>query len=230
MIIGSGLIAQSFSSYKDDVDVILFASGVSNSSTNDTKEFVREKKLLLDTIECYPNRKFVYFSSCDIVCSDLNERPYYKHKQAMEKIVNENTSTYHIFRLPQVVGRGGNKNTLINFLINHIIESKEFDLFAGTFRNIIDVDDVYKICSYVIDHNLYQNNVVNIINSKYISIEKLVSTIEVVLQKKAKYRKKEVSFKCEYDGAVCQQIAQILSIKFDDAYLANLIRKYYKIS
>lgn len=228
MIIGNGLIAQSFFFYKDDVDVILFASGVSNSSTNDTKEFVREKKLLLDTIESYPDRKFVYFSSCDIACSALNERPYYKHKQAMEKIVSENTSTYHIFRLPQAVGKGGNKNTLINFLMSHISENSEFDLFAGTFRNIIDVDDVYKICSYVIDHNLYQNNVVNIINSKYTSIEKLVSTIETVLQKKAKYRKKEVSFKCEYDGAVAQQIAQLLGIKFDDTYLENLIRKYHK--
>lgn len=230
MIIGNGLIAQSFSSYKDDVDVVLFASGVSNSSTNDTNEFEREKKLLLDIIKSYPDCKFVYFSSCDIACSVLNQHPYYKHKQAMEKIVRENIPTYQIFRLPQVVGRGGNKNTLINFLMNHIIESKEFDLFTGTFRNIIDVDDVYKICSYVIDHNLHQNNVVNIINSKYTSIEQLVFTIETVLQKKAKYQTKEVSFKCKYDGTVCQRIAQILSIKFDDTYLENLIRKYHKTS
>ena len=45
MVIGNGLVASAFSKYKNDDDVIIFASGVSNSSTNKKEEFEREINL-----------------------------------------------------------------------------------------------------------------------------------------------------------------------------------------
>lgn len=227
VVIGNGLMAKAFSSYNDKADIIIFASGVSNSSTNDIKEFAREKKLLLDTIENHPNSKFIYFSSCDIICNALNERPYYKHKQAMESIVSENTLSYHIFRISQVVGKGGNINNLINFLILHIMQNKKFDLFVGSCRNVIDVLDMYKICNYLIENSLYENTRVNIINTKYISVEKLVLIIEKMFKRKAIYQKREVLLRCEYDSTISKEIASKIGIIFDDNYVENLIYKYY---
>ena len=45
---------------------------------------------------------------------------YYHHKENMETIIESSALNYIIFRLPQVVGNGGNKNNLINFLFRHI--------------------------------------------------------------------------------------------------------------
>ncbi|MEJ2498930.1 MAG: hypothetical protein P8Y46_06430 [Sulfurovaceae bacterium] len=51
MIIGNGMLAHEFSDYKDDNDIIIFASGVSNSGETRESEFEREKELLTKTID-----------------------------------------------------------------------------------------------------------------------------------------------------------------------------------
>ena len=64
MIIGNGLIANSFLD-SDLNNIIIFASGVSNSKEENLLEFDREKKLLLRIIYENFNKKIVYFSTCD---------------------------------------------------------------------------------------------------------------------------------------------------------------------
>ena len=47
MIIGAGFIAKSFEEYyKTREDIVIFASGVSDSQCSDIMEFYREEKLL----------------------------------------------------------------------------------------------------------------------------------------------------------------------------------------
>lgn len=50
MVIGNGMIAQRFASYKHNDDYVIFASGVSNSRMKDDVAYEREIKLLADTI------------------------------------------------------------------------------------------------------------------------------------------------------------------------------------
>ena len=42
MLVGSGLIASAFLDYKDNDDVIVIASGISNSKETDYKKYQRE--------------------------------------------------------------------------------------------------------------------------------------------------------------------------------------------
>ena len=104
MIIGNGLIANGFDKYRYNDDVLIFASGVSNSMENNENEFNKEYELLKDSIDI-PS-KLIYFSTCSIV-DDSNKSPYILHKIKMEKLIRENSNNYLIFRLPIVVGNIG---------------------------------------------------------------------------------------------------------------------------
>ncbi len=118
MIIGNGLLANEFDVYKNSNDVTIFASGVSNSNEKRGGEFEREMRLLrseADNDEC---RLLIYFSSTKVFESGDNDNLYIKHKKDVEKFINENFKSFLIFRLPQVIGKGGNPNTLANNIYN----------------------------------------------------------------------------------------------------------------
>ena len=66
MIIGNGLLAQAFSEYNNNDEILIFASGVSNSLEEKESEFDREAKLLKSVITNYPDKTMVYFSTCSV--------------------------------------------------------------------------------------------------------------------------------------------------------------------
>ena len=76
MIVGNGLLAKSFMHYKDDNNIVIFASGVSNSTTLLEIDCLREQKLLKVTISMNKNKTIIYFSICDIANDKLNRNPY----------------------------------------------------------------------------------------------------------------------------------------------------------
>ncbi len=57
MVIGNGLIGCIFSSFTKNDEIIIFASGVSNSKESNKNEFDREEKLLKTTISENPEKK-----------------------------------------------------------------------------------------------------------------------------------------------------------------------------
>ena len=227
MIVGNGLLAKSFMHYKDDNNILIFASGVSNSTSPTKLDCSREQKLLENTIEMNMHKTIIYFSSCDIANDKLNENPYYIHKNNMELIVKSQSKNYYIFRLPQVIGKGGNKNTLMNFLVNSIKNRSEFTLYKQTFKSIIDITDVIKMCDYIIDNNLYKSQIINIINPNYISVESIVKEIETFLKIAANYNTKLVVNNPNYDVNISKEISKEILIDFDVNYLSKILFKYY---
>ena len=118
MIIGDGLIATAFlEKYDKDKNIIIFASGVSNSQEINPSHFLREKKLLNKIILENPNIKFIYFST---ILIGYKNNPYYTHKKEMEDLIKKTSTNYIIFRVPQLIGKTGNNNNLINSLVNTI--------------------------------------------------------------------------------------------------------------
>ena len=134
MIIGNGLLAKTFISYENNKDIVIFASGVSNSNCTDSNEYKRETDLLNYIIDENQKKTIVYFSSCDIANNMMNNKTYYKHKLTMENILQKSAISYHIFRLPQVVGQSSNAKTLINFLYTEIENETPFSLHIGTSK------------------------------------------------------------------------------------------------
>jgi len=225
MIIGNGLIAESFKSYFDaDLDFIVFASGVSNSGETNISEFVRERSLLLDAIE--QNKFLLYFSTCSIYDPELQNSLYVKHKKEMEMLVSRSRK-YMIFRLPQVVGKTRNPNTLTNYIYNRIVSGMKFQIWKKAYRNIIDVEDVAAIVNYLVRRAQVNNEIVNVACPFSISISTLVSTFESVLGVAADYDLIDSGSSYPIDTNFVLQAAHELDIDFNSAYVNKLISKYY---
>ena len=225
MIIGNGLIAKSFIKfYEDDPDKIVFASGVSNSQNNQSKDFMREEMMLVDALSC--QKLLVYFSTCSIGDPELKHTPYVQHKKKMEALVST-SKDYSIFRLPQVVGRTPNPYTLTNYLYKKIMSGDSFQVWGHAKRNLIDVDDIASIISYMIGRQLCQRKAINIASANSILISHLVDIFELVLDKKANFSLIDSGGEYSIDSSLANEVAGEVGIDFDDAYIEKLIRKYY---
>ncbi|MCC2625495.1 MAG: hypothetical protein K0R14_1368 [Burkholderiales bacterium] len=225
MIIGNGMLAKRFEEYSGLDNIIIFASGVSDSRETKAESFGREKKLLLETLSNYPERDFVYFSTCSIFDPEAADTPYVKHKLAMEQLIASMTKSYYIFRVSQIIGKADN-TTLINYIINMIRNHKPFKVWRRANRNLIGLDDVFAIVDYIIKNKILKNQIINIASPNNISIIDLINLIEKVLNLKAictVIDKGEAYSKINVDQI--SAIVQKLDIKFDsEDYYVNCIK------
>ncbi|WP_221032928.1 NAD-dependent epimerase/dehydratase family protein [Actomonas aquatica] len=228
MVVGSGLLAGVFlRRFEATENVCVYAAGVSNSSCVDAGEFAREKDRLSTTLkELQPECMLVYFSTCSIYDPDRAQTLYVKHKLAMERLVSE-SNNFLIVRLPQAVGRSANPHTLLNSLYNKIRAGAQVKVWTGAKRNLLDIDDIERICAAIIDQGTGQNRVLNVANPRNYRVGEIIESFERVLGVKASTVEEKKGGAYEVDIAGIAEILRTLSLGFNDAYLDNLVRKYY---
>lgn len=226
MIIGKGLLGRALADI-DHEEICFFASGVSNSAENRQEEFARESSLLQKTIEDHHDKSLVYFSTCSLYETSFSM--YAKHKLEMEKLIQANSSKYFIFRLPQVVGKGGNPHTLLNFLVNKIHHNEPFEVWQHVKRNFIDVDDIIHIVNKIIHDNNSKNMIINIASPYSISLLKVINLIELYFNKEADFTlvNKGTQYLINIDFQ--SEIVNTDKLFLDDAqsYINKLLIKYY---
>jgi len=147
MIVGRGMIGSYFNSKYSNNNHIIFASGVSNSMCVDVNEYKREFELIKTTIQNNPDKKIIYFSSVFVGYVD---NMYYKHKQDMENYILTRDDSL-IFRIPQLIGHGGNSKNLFNYLKQSIQMGSEIRTNSKIMRAFLDISDLFNIvnlCSY----------------------------------------------------------------------------------
>jgi hypothetical protein len=115
MIIGNGNIAKVL---EDREDIVFFASGVSNSSCIDEKEYKREFNLLKTISE---NNHIVYFSNLKIY---YEENRYAQHKREIEEYIRNNYKSYTIVRI-EVCEWVKTPNTILNFFKTQLSQGIE---------------------------------------------------------------------------------------------------------
>lgn len=115
MIIGKGSIAKVL---KDRNDLLFFASGVSNSSCIDEKEYDREFNLL-KTIPL--DQHIVYFSNLGIY---YKKDRYTQHKINIEEYIRNNFKSYTIVRI-EVCEWVKTPNTILNFFKTQLSQGIE---------------------------------------------------------------------------------------------------------
>ena len=231
MIIGSGLIARSFSKlFNKSNKICIFASGVSNSMCQDTSQFNKEKQILNKTLKEFMGKgKFVYFGTCSSAFRNNHYNDYINHKLEMENLV----LNYHdsvIFRLPQIIGPGGNQNNLINFLYNSISFEIKFEIWKNASRNILDIEDVVLIVDYFLKNIKTKKKIINIASPLSYRILDIVSELEKHIGKKAIYEIKNKGFKQIITIPEIYPIIEKLEINFDQFYLSRVIKKYFDLS
>jgi len=230
MVVGSGLIARAFHSFVDDENIIIFASGVSNSLETDEKCFVREKNLINATTKANPNKTLIYFSTCSIDDQTVNSRPYVQHKKSMEDFIAVISNNYIIFRLSNIVGKGGNKNTIFNYLVSSIKENKTVNIWKNSSRNLLDVTDFYLAVREVLKEGEIANEVVNLANMRSFKIPEIVIEIEKFLNKKAIVNVEDKGTLVDIDISRTEGIINhVLSVENKaENYIEVILKKYFK--
>jgi nucleoside-diphosphate-sugar epimerase len=186
MIVGNGLIAKEFSTWKDREDVIIFASGVSNSKEDSLFEFKRE----FDLVQRYSRTSalFIYFSTCSIYDSTLAESAYVKHKLEIEEYIQLNFKRFLVLRLPNLVGRSDNPHTFFNFFYNSIKNGSEISVEKNSTRYFLDVEVLEPIIQFLVYDQAMNNNLINVAINNRVFIPEAVHIIEKLMSKKAKMK------------------------------------------
>lgn len=184
MIIGNGILAAAVRPY-DREDILFFASGVSNSLEKNPAEFEREISLLKKVTEEFRDKKLVYFSTCSIYDPTKKDSPYVNHKLTAESFITEHCKSFVIFRIGNAVGRGGNPNTLINFLKNSILSGTQFTIHNNARRILIGTDDIALFTNQYID--VLNNEIMNLTYPYQYSLPEILSQLEEHLGKKAMF-------------------------------------------
>lgn len=225
MIVGNGLIAKNFQNF-DIKNVVIFASGVSNSLETSKESFLREEMLVENTINEHPNSLFVYFSTCSVYDSSKTTSQYVNHKLYIENLIKEKTTKHLILRVSNAIGNGGNPNLLLNYLFRSAINKEEILIQKNAKRNLIDVDDLRNITESIINRKIF-NTTINIAYLYNFSIIDIVSALEkfTKLPLQLKFEDSGQEYNINLDYAKDYFIEQNKLNK--ELYLENLFHRYY---
>jgi nucleoside-diphosphate-sugar epimerase len=226
MVVGNGLMAKRFSAYQSSPEVVIFASGVSDSKSTDEAAFEREFQMVEHTLSLYPDSLFVYFSTCSIYDPSLSARSYIIHKLKVEERIAASGVPYMIFRVSNVAGPGGNPKTIFHFLAKAVKEGLPFELWMHAYRNLVDVDDVFALVKYLVEHGR-KNAVYNIANPASFHLPEMVRVMEHYFHQKARYGRVEAGDFFHIDTSLVEEIAAAAGVDFDGDYLRRLLLKYY---
>jgi len=227
MVIGNGMVARRFESYKTNDQFLIFASGVSNSKNINPEAYARELLLLQTTIKQNPEKILVYFSTCSVYDPGEENSKYVVHKKQIEQLIQSNQKRFCIFRVSNLVGHSGNRNTILNFYVYHILNGINFDLWTNATRNLIDIDDMYQIADDILKKGNDGNQVINIANTENYATQEIITAIEDLWKTKANYIPIEKGRPFHIDVTTTRPILKKLGIHFGKDYLTNLLRKYY---
>lgn len=230
MVIGTGLMAKAFKAYATHRDVVIFASGVSNSTETSCLAFEREYKLLQDTLLQFPKAKLIYFSTCSITDESVNERPYVTHKLNLEDYIVSHADDYLIFRVSNVVGFKGNAHTILNFLVSSVKTGSCIELWEHAERNLIDVDDVKLIVDGVLNANQLSNTIINIALGDSVLVKDIVAQIEVFFDLTANIRLIDKGNALSIDTDTISSYLEDIETRNGKGldYIKHLLHKYYK--
>ncbi|MDR6515969.1 hypothetical protein [Chryseobacterium camelliae] len=201
MIIGNGLIANSLQ-HIDTEAHLFFASGVSNSLETRSSEFEREFSLLKKSIESNKESKLFYFSTLSIQDQSKQDSQYIIHKLKLEDYIRKNAENYIILRIGNIVGKGGNPNTLFNFLKSQIKAEAKFNLHRRARRLLLDIDDIpWFVSSRCSD---ISNDTVNFAYPYYYDLKSIVNVIQEHIGAEADYTESDEGdfYKVDFTEAV----------------------------
>lgn len=183
MILGSGLVARAFAHLKQEPGTLIFASGVSNSSSATEADYDRERALLSEQEGAAT--RLVYFSTCSLFDPALGTSGYIRHKWAMEALVRNLFPDHLILRLPNVVGHTPNPHTLTNHIRNCLLSGDLLTVQTKACRYLMGADMAAAACTPLILSPALPERTVNVCLDKPVPVPTLVAAMEKLLGRKA---------------------------------------------
>lgn len=225
MIVGNGLIASLFVD-NDDENVIFFASGVSNSLETRVEEFLREENLIKNTISENTDKVFVYFSTCSIYDSSKTGSDYVLHKLKMEQLIKKSCSQFLILRVSNAVGKGGNPNLLMNYIVKAVKNDETINVHTQATRNLIDVDDIRNVTFDLLKQQSL-NKIINVAYSKNYSILEILEIVEKFYNKKVNINFLKSGSGYDINIPEIEQYFIETNQAGKEIYLYNILQKYF---
>ncbi len=192
-ILGSGLIAESLRPYAAEVpDALVFARGVSDSSTVDPAAYARELAHLDDAlVRCKAqDRKLVYFSSAGAIHGTHGGRrdestellpvtPYGRHNVEAEWRIQRSRARHLIVRLANLVGSPQNESQLVPSLVRQACEGRA-TLHRHATRDVLDVADAVRLTVALLRDGL-DRDIVVVARGRSIAVPTLFADITAIL-------------------------------------------------
>lgn len=220
------MMAKAFSAFRGRTDVVIFASGVSNSLETDPAAFKRERELLQDVRKGHPGALLVYFGTCSVDDPERRDTPYVQHKLGMEALLAESRGAWLVLRIPLAIGRNPGSRTLAQFLHERIARGEPFEVWEGAARFPVDVDDVFRIGSRFIDDPAMWRRCINVALRQFPVLD-FVRVLEEIVGRKANYSLARKGQRYELDCPEILQIAEELGLDLTEGYLAKVLHKYF---
>jgi UDP-2-acetamido-2,6-beta-L-arabino-hexul-4-ose reductase len=198
MVIGNGLIANAFHHYSDNEKFIFFASGVSNSISEDVNDYRKELDLLESVLsKRKKNQILIYFSSFNVFDPTLHSNSYVIHKRSVENFLSQYKDTT-VIRLPIVLAKSNNPTTLVNYFIQSIHNSVNITVYSEAWRYVISLEDTVRMVDHILNLQSNPSPFYNISYPTPIKVEKMLELIEAHFNKRAQ-QKHYLSKGCFYD-------------------------------
>ena len=147
----------------------------------------------------------------------------------IEDLFKKKVKKFIIVRLTQVVGNNQNPSTITNFFYNNIKNNNSFYLWSGQKRNLIDIDDVVKIFKKILKKKFIKSKIINIYNTKSISVKKIIIILSKILNKKVKFKEKKFKKRLGYFSyKKYTKFYQFANLFDKGNYNKRILMKYYK--
>ena len=230
-IIGNGFIGKSLNKIKKDLirtNYIIYAAGISHSKTKSKRNLNKELNSFKIFSKNNFSKKVIYISTADVTNNISNKSLYVKNKIKIEKLVKKKFKNYIILRLPQIIGKSKNKNTLVNYFYFNIKNNKPLVLIKNFKRNVLDIDDILKLLKIIIYSKKTKNKVIILSNKYSVQPIDIVKIFEKKLNKTVNFKFKKI--KKQIWPLYYQKNAHYFrkaKITFDRNYLLKTINKYY---
>lgn len=227
MVVGDGMMAKAFSVFAPRNDVVVFASGVSDSTETRQAAFEREGALLARTRAAHPDALVLYFGTCSVADPDRRDTPYVRHKLAMEALLAAARGPWMVLRLPLAIGPGHRGNTLAKYLYERIVRGEPFEVWSRSMRYPIDVADVVAIAERLVADRASWNRPINVALRRFAVLD-FVRALEAISGRKAVYNLVDKGAGYEVACPEVQRLAGELALDYSEVYLERVLRKYFR--
>lgn len=225
-IVGRGMMARAFTALRPTRDIVIFASGVSNSLETNPEDFSRERDLIGRTRAEHPDALMVYFSTCSIYDRDRVDTPYVRHKLEIESFLSGLPGKYLILRLPLVIGKTDHASTLPHALYARIKSGETFEVWKRATRYPIDVEDVVRITDHLLAGVPCDRQVISVALRAY-PVMDFVHILEDIVGRRAKVKLVDKGASYDMHCPEVEKLTQELGLGRGEDYLDRVLRKYF---
>ena len=203
-------------------------AGISHSKTKSKKELNRELNSFISFSKKNYFKKIIYISTADVTNNIVNKSLYVKNKIKIENLIKKKFKNYIILRLPQIIGKNRNMNTLINFFYLNIKKNKPLILIKNFKRNVLDIDDVLKVIKIIINNKKLKNRIITLSNKFNVQPIDIVKIFEKKMSKLVNYKFKKIRKQIwRLNHEKNAHYFKRANIRFNRNYLSKAIDKYY---